>query len=108
MVAFGKDTAEAMIKSANAAGKGFETINSEVFSYTRKSIEDSVVATKAIMGSKSVDEAVQLQSEYGKTAFETYVDELAKFQDMALAITKSAATPLQARVSAFVEMVRTH
>ena len=49
MVAFGKDTAEAMIKSANAAGKGFETINSEVFSYTRKSIEDSVVATKAIM-----------------------------------------------------------
>ena len=49
-----------------------------------------------------------MQSEYSKSAFETYVDELAKFQDMALAITKSAATPLQARVSAFVEMVRTH
>jgi len=108
MVAFSKDTAEAVIKSANATGKGFETINSEVFSYTRKSIEDGVVATKAIMASKSVDEAIQLQSEYSKSLFETYVDELAKFQDMALAITKSAATPLQARVSAFVEMVRTH
>lgn len=106
LVAFSKDTAEAMIKSANATGKGFETINSEVFSYTRKSIEDSVVATKAIMGSKSVDEAIQLQSEYNKSAFETYVDELAKFQDMALAMTKSAASPLQARVSAFVELVR--
>jgi len=108
MVAFSKDTAEAVIKSANAAGKGLETINSEVFSYTRKSIEESVVATKAIMASKSVDEAIQLQSEYSKSAFETYVDELAKFQDMALAITKSAATPLQARVSAFVELVRAH
>jgi phasin family protein len=106
-VAFSKDTAEAMIKSANAAGKGFETINSEVFSYTRKSIEDHIVATKAIMASKSVDEAIQLHSEYSKSAFETYVDELAKFQDMALAITKSAATPLQARVSALVELVRT-
>ena len=100
--------AEAMIKSANAAGKGFETLNSEVFSYTRKSIEDGVVATKAIMASKSVDEAIQLQNEYSKSAFETYVDELAKFQDMALAMTKSAATPLQARVAAFVDLVRTH
>ena len=66
------------------------------------------MATKAIMSSKSVDEAFQLQSEYSKSAFETYVDELAKFQDLALAITKSAATPLQARVSAFVELVRSH
>jgi phasin family protein len=107
-VAFSKDMAEAMVKSANAAGKGFETINSEVFSYTRKSIEDGVVATKAIMASKSVDEAFQLQSEYSKSAFETYVDELAKFQDMALAITKSAATPLHARMSAFVDLVRTN
>jgi len=105
-VSFSKDTAEAMIKSANAAGKGLETMNGEAFAYARKSLEDSIVATKAILASKSVDEAIQLQSEFSKTAFETYVDELAKFGDMALAITKSAATPLQARVSAFVDMVR--
>ena len=105
---FSKDTAEAVIKSANAAGKGLETINSEVFSYTRKSIEDGIVASKAIMASKSVNEAIQLQSEYSKAAFETYVDELAKFGDLALAITRSAATPLQARVSALVELVRSN
>ena len=106
LFSFGKDTAEAMIKSANAAGKGLETINSEVLSYTRKSVEDGILASKAIMAAKSVNEAIQLQSEYSKAAFETYVDELAKFGDMALAITRSTATPLQARVSAFVEMVR--
>jgi phasin family protein len=107
-VSFSKDTAEAVIKSANAAGKGLETINSEVFSYTRKSIEDGIVASKAIMASKSVNEAIQLQSEYSNAAFETYVDELAKFGDLALAITRSAATPLQARVSALVELVRSN
>jgi phasin family protein len=103
---FGKDTAEALIKSANAAGKGIETINSEMFAYARKSIEENIAATKAIMGSKSIDEAIQLQSEFGKSAFETYVDELAKFGDLSLAAAKDAATPLQARVSAFVDMVR--
>jgi len=106
-VSFSKDNAEAMIKSANATGKGIETINGEVFAFARKSIEEGIVATKAIMASKSVDEAIQLQSEFSKSVFEAYVDELAKFGDLALAITKSAATPLQARVSAFAELVRT-
>ena len=106
-VSFSKDNAEAVIKSANATGKGIETINGEVFAFARKSIEEGIVATKAIMASKSVDEAIQLQSEFSKTVFEAYVDELAKFGDLALAITKSAATPLQARVSAFAELVRT-
>jgi len=53
-----------------------------------------------------VDEAIQLQSEFSKSAFETYVDELAKFGDMALAAAKGAAEPLQARVSAFVHLVK--
>ena len=104
---FGKDTAEAVIKAANATGKGIETINGEAFAYSRKSIEESIAATKAIMGCKSVDEAIQLQSEFGKTVFEAYVDELAKCGDMALATDKDAATPLQARMTAFAEMVRT-
>jgi phasin family protein len=106
-VTFSKDTAEAVMKSANAAGKGFETFNSEVFAYARKSVEDSVSASKAIMAAKSVDEAIQLQTEFGKTAFETYVDELAKFGDMALALARESAEPLQARISAFASLVRT-
>jgi phasin family protein len=105
-MSFGKDNAEAVVKSANAAGKGIETFNSEVFAYTRKSIEESMAAAKAIFSAKSVDEAIQLQSEFGKAAFETYVDELAKFGDMALATAKGTAEPLQARVSAFVDLVR--
>ena len=107
ILSFSKDNAEAVVKSANLAGKGMETFNSEVFAYTRKTIEESMAAAKAIMGAKSVDEAIQLQSEFSKAAFETYVDELAKFGDMALATAKGAAEPLQARATAFVDLVRT-
>ncbi|HXJ00828.1 MAG TPA: TIGR01841 family phasin [Micropepsaceae bacterium] len=106
IVSFGKDNAEAVLKSANAAGKGIETINSEVFAYCRKSAEDSVTAAKAVLSSKTVEEAFQLQSEFGKAMFETYVDQLAKFGDMALATARHTAEPLQARVSAFSELVR--
>ena len=103
---FGKDNAEAMLKSANAAGKGIETINSEVFAYARKSAEESVAAAKAVLSSKTVEEAFQVQSEFSKAVFESYVDQLAKFGDMALATARHSAEPLQARVSAFAELVR--
>ena len=106
LMSFSKDTAEAMIKSANAAGKGIETINGEVLAYARKAFEESIAATKAIMGSKSIEQAIQLQSEFGRTAFETYVDELAKFSDLALAVAKDTATPLQTRAAAFADLVR--
>lgn len=105
-ISFGKDNAEAMLKSANAAGKGIESINSEVFAYARKSAEESVAAAKAVFSSKTVEQAFQLQSEFSKAVFESYVDQLAKFGDMALATARHSAEPLQARVSAFAELVR--
>ena len=105
-VSFGKDNAEAVVKSANAAGKGIETINSEVLAYTRKSVEETVAAAKAVLSAKTVEEAFQLQSEFGKSAFETYVDQLAKFGDMTLATARRTAEPFQARVSALAELVR--
>ena len=106
ILSFGKDNAEAVLKSANAAGKGVESFNTEVLAFARKSTEDSVTAAKAVLSSKTVEEAFQLQSEFSKQLFETYVDQLAKFGDMALATARNAAEPIQARVTAFAEMVR--
>jgi len=105
IMSFGKETADAMMKSATAAGKGIETINGEVFAFARKSLEESMAATKAVMGAKSLDEAIALQSEFGKNAFQIYVDEMAKFGELALATTKDAAMPLQARAAAFADIV---
>src|SRR3954471_20353552 len=48
ILSFGKDNAEAVLKSANAAGKGVETFNSEALAFARKSTEDGVAAAKAV------------------------------------------------------------
>src|SRR3974390_944838 len=50
---YGKDTVEAYMKAANAAGKGAETLHNEIYSFSKQSIEDSIAAAKALMGSKS-------------------------------------------------------
>jgi phasin family protein len=106
LMAFGKDNAEAVLKSAGAAGKGLETINSEVFAYTRKVIEDGVAVTKAVLSARTFEEAFHLQGEFGKTLFQTQMDEAAKLGELALSTARETAEPFQARVAAVGEFVR--
>lgn len=106
MVGYGKDTAEAMIKSATAAGKGAETLHNEIYAYAKQSMEDSMSAGKAILGAKSVHEAIDVQTDFAKSAFENYVAELSKFNKLVTAAAKDSYAPLQGRAQAWVEVVQ--
>lgn len=105
-VSYGKDTAEAVTKSATTAGKGIESINSEIYTYSKQSIEDAVAATKAVLGSKSVHEAFEFQSDYAKSAFESYVGELSKLSELATASVKDSFAPFKGRVQAWLDTVQ--
>ena len=106
VLGYGKDTVEAYMKSATVAGKGIETINSEIYSFSKDAIEESIAASKAILGSKSIHEAFELQTDYAKSAFESYVGELTKVSELFTSTTKSTFAPLQGRVQAWVEVVQ--
>ena len=105
-VGYGKETADAVTKSATVAGKGIESINSEIYSYSKQSIEDAVAATKAVMGSKSIHEAFELQSDFAKSTFESYVAELSKISELATAATKETYAPFQGRMQAWLDTVQ--
>ena len=103
---FGKETVEAYTKAANVAAKGAETLNSEIFAYSKQSMEDTIAATKALMATKSVHEAFELQADFAKTAFETYVSQMTKFGEIFVATTKDSFAPIQGRVQAWVDTVQ--
>jgi phasin family protein len=107
VLGYGKDTAEAVMKSATVAGKGVETLNGELYAYSKQSLEDSITATKAIMGSKSLHEAFEYQSDFAKSAFESYIGEMTKFGELFTATTKDSFAPLQGRVEAWLDVVQT-
>jgi phasin family protein len=103
---YGKETAEAVMKSATVAGKGVESINNELYSFSKQSIEDSVAATKAVMGSKSVHEAFEFQTDFAKSAFEAYVAEMSKISELATTATKDTFAPFKGRVQAWLDVVQ--
>jgi phasin family protein len=106
ILGYGKETVEAYTKAATVAGKGAETLQSEIRAYSKQSIEDSIAAAKALMASKSAHEAFELQSDFAKTAFEAYVGQMTKISELMVSTTKSAFEPLQGRVQAWVEVVQ--
>ena len=75
-----KSTVEAYMKSANAAGKGAETLHNEIYSFSKQSVEDSIAAMKAVLGSKSAHEVFELQTDFAKSAFDAYVGQIDEAQ----------------------------
>jgi phasin family protein len=106
LLGYGKDNVEAYMKSANLAGKGVETLKSELYSFSKQSIEESLAATKAVLGSKSVHEALEIQSDFAKTAFDAYVGQMTRMGEIFAATTKEAVQPLQGRVQAWMDVVQ--
>ena len=104
---YGRETVEAYVKAANAAGKGAEILQNEIYSYSKQSVEDSISAAKAVFGSRSAHQAFELQTDFVKSAFESYVSEVTKLGEIMFSTTKEAFNPLQGRMQAWVEIVET-
>jgi len=102
---YSREAVEAYVKAANAAGKGVETIQNEIYAYSRQSVEDSISATKALFGSKSVHEALEVQTDFVKSAFDAYVGEVTKLSEIAFSTAKDAIGPFQSRMQAWAEVV---
>ena len=103
---FGKDTAEAYVRAATAAGKGVETLNNELYSFSKQSVEDTLAATKAVLASKSIHEAFELQTDFARTQFDAYVGQMTRFNEIFLSATKETFEPIQGRVQAWVDVVQ--
>jgi len=57
---------------------GFHAIATAYGDYTKKSFEDTKLFVERLSAVKSVDKAIELQTEYAKSAFETFMAESQK------------------------------
>lgn len=98
-----KQNLEAVVASVTAATKGAESLGAQSIAFSKKSVEDAVAAAKTLSGAKSIQEVVELQTSFAKTALESYLAELNKASEIVSASVKESLVPLNARVTAAVE-----
>jgi hypothetical protein len=92
----GKDSFEAAVRSYGDANKGFQAIVAEVTNYSKKAFEDGTRAFEQLVGAKSVEHAVAIQSEYVKKAFEAHMAQMTKLGELYASLAQNAFKP-QAR-----------
>src|SRR5882724_2065630 len=72
---YGKEHLDTVVASATTLQNGIQAIASAYGDYTKKSFEDTKSFVEKLSGVKSLDKAVEVQTEYAKSAYETFVAE---------------------------------
>lgn len=101
--AHSKKNLEAIVASATASAKGAEALGAQAMAFSKAVFDTQVSAAKSLAGAKSVQEVVELQTSFAKSALETYMAEFAKMSDTVSASVKESMKPLNERVTATVE-----
>jgi hypothetical protein len=72
-----------------------QTIASAYGDYTKKSFEDTRSFVDKLSGVKSIDKALEVQTEYAKSAYETFVTESQKIAGLYTDLAKQTFRPLE-------------
>ena len=90
-----KENVDLAMKSVGAVSKSAQAIAVEIADYSKKSFEESTSALEKLFGVKSIEKAIELQTEYAKTAYEGFVAEASKIGEMYAAMAKETYKPFE-------------
>lgn len=103
---YSKKNLEALVASATAAAKGAETVGAQTMAFSKKAFDDQVAAARSLVGAKSVQEVVELQTTYARSFLESYMAEMGKLTETVSSSVKESLKPLNERVTDLVERVQ--
>ena len=95
----GKNGFDASVRSFGELGKGFQAIRASMIDYTKQSFEDGTRAFEQLAGAKSIEQALEIQSQYAKKAFEAYMVQASKIGEMYVDLARSAYQPVEQAVA---------
>ena len=96
-----KDNAELAAKNFATFQKSAQAIAVEVADYSKKSFEDGSAAFEQLIGAKSLDKAIEVQTTYFKNAYEAFVAEATKLGGLYSDLAKDAYKPFEGSFGKF-------
>ena len=90
-----KDSMDMAMASFGAWTKNAQAIATEVADYSKKSFEGSAAAWEKLIGAKSIEKAMEVQSEYLKSSYEDFVAQSTKLGELYAGLAKEAYKPFE-------------
>src|SRR6266536_889591 len=86
---------DATMHSFERVTKATQAIVTEITDYSKRSFEHGTKTMENLLGVKSPDKAIEVQSEYAKTAYEGYVTHASKLGELYTNLAKEAFKPYE-------------
>jgi phasin family protein len=103
---YGKEHLETVVASATTLQNGIQTIATAYGDYTKKSFEDTKSYVEKLSGVKSLDKAIEVQTEFAKSAYETFVAESQKIAGLYTDLARQTFKPFEGMVAKFSPAAR--
>lgn len=103
MTELSREGFEACAEAARATAKGAQEANSKTIAYMQNAMSQSMEATKTVAGAKSMQEAVELQANFAKTALDAYMTQMSTMASLMAETMREAAQPLNTHAGQMVE-----
>ncbi len=94
-----KDNLDAAMKTFGQVSKGMQAIAAEFADYSKKSFEEGSAAMEKLMAVKTMDKAIEVQTDYAKSAYEGFVAQATKMGELYADLAKEAYKPVEAAVA---------
>ncbi len=91
----GKTQIEQMSSTIASMTRGLQAIATETTEYSKRSLESTSAFVEKLAGVKSIDTAIQLQSEFAKAQFEGFMAQANKMGELYKSLTKEAFKPME-------------
>jgi len=93
-----KDNMDVAMKSFGALSKSVQAIAAEVADYSKKSFEEGSAAAEKMFGAKTLDKAIEIQTDYAKQAYEGFVAGATRIGELCADLTKESYKPFESYI----------
>jgi hypothetical protein len=102
----GNHGVEAAASAASSFAESFQMFAAEATDYSKKSLESRSAFIAKLRDAKSLESAIQIQSDYAKSAYAAFVAYFVKMSDLYCNLFKRGSTPVE-KAAAKIEGVKT-
>ena len=74
---------------------GVQAIAAETADYSKKSFEEGSAALEKLLGAKSLEKAIEIQTAYAKTAYEGFVAQATKMGEIYVNLAKETSKSVE-------------
>ena len=91
---FSKQQIEAFTAASATFSKGLQEIAAELTDYSKKAFAAGTAVLEKLLGARSVEAAVQIQTEFAKQAYEGFVAQSTKVSELYAKVASDAFKPV--------------